>query len=480
MTERDLTRVLRGSVADVRLSPSARERILAETNGGYQMRHKWKIGLALVIAMLLMTAVAGAWSLSRDFFEKTAQLQYESGYYDDWNLEEKRGFVDIMAEYELIDRATAKELKSRSEDELDVWMAGRYGINGRTDVIGLTSIAEKELGKMVDWPNETWVWFNQIELRMGQLSSNDPNICVTPGEEAVPVEQAIEAAKEAIEADGGPTVGEMASAKAHWTYEIPVDDETRENARYYLRFELPDGGNVWAEVLRDGTVDVVQGGWQREAEENRPAADRLWDKEWDIEKAYREEHGLPEYFYGWPVEDKAAVAELWEPLYREAMLAGSEELLAAPAARALHAVVYTYGVPDEKALGQDEAAAIARGALTEVYGLPADLAELYDYKDFVFYYYSRGAGEEGHPAWEFQFNCTKTGRIKAAGFDPDKDYLIVVQVDAWTGTVLRCERQNGYVGDDPRVKAVKELLDTKGAPANWTDEEWAEYLPWPR
>lgn len=477
MTEKDLTRVLRGSVADVRLSPSARERILAETNGGYQMKHKWKAGLALVIALLLMTAVAGAWSLSREFFEKTAQLQYESGYYDDWSLEEKRGFVDIMAEYELVDKATAKELKSRDEAGLDEWMAGRYGINGRTDVIGLTSILETEMGEMLYWPNETWVWYNDMELRLGLKTRDDDRICVTPGEEAVIPEAALTAAREALAArDGGPAMSELTGAKAYWTYEVELGDTARENARYYIRFELADGSNLWAEVTRDGTVALTEGINSR--------ATGVWDTEsphfdayLQIELDYAEAHGLrySDERY-WPVADKAAVAALQEELVREAVMANSWELIPGE----LHQTVYTYGVPDENALPLEDALALARDAIIAIPALPEEAAQLYFELPEIVQYFTRGASDEGHPVWEIFFTCADPEKLAAYDLATDKNREIGVRVDAATGKVLRCEARLYGASEDERVQAVRELLDTKGAPDKWTDEEWTEYLPWPR
>lgn len=477
MTEKDLARVLRDSVSDVRLSPSVIARIQERTNGGRQMRHKWKAGLVLAIALLLATAVAGAWSLSREFFEKTAELQYESGYYDDWSLEEKRGFVDIMAEYGLVDQDAAKELKRRDEAGLDAWMAERYGVAGRTDVIGLTSILETEMGEMVAWPNETWVWYNDMELRLGLLTREDDMICVTPGEEAVPPETALAAAREAIAArDGGPSMSELAAAKAYWTYEVELGDKARDGARYYIRFELADGANVWVEVERDGTAALPEGINSRATGE--------WDTEsphFDaylrIERDYAEAHGLNcgDELY-WSVADKAAVAALQAELVKEAILANSWELIPGE----LHQTVYTYGVPEEGDLPLEDALALAREAILAIPALPEEAAQLYFEKPEIVQYFTRGASDDGHPVWEIFFTCSDPEKLAAYDLATDKNREIGVRIDAATGRVLRCEARLYGASEDERVQAMRELLDSKGAPANWTEEEWNEYLPWPR
>lgn len=468
MNEKDLTRVLTDSVADVRLSPSARENIRASVNGGYQMRSKWKVGLVLAIALLLATAVAGAWTLSRSFIEKTAELQLSSGYYDDWSLEEKRGFVDLMAEYELVDQDTARKLKGWDEEGLDAWMAVRYGVDGRTDVIGLTRIAEVELGSMETWSNDTWVWYTELELRTGQLSSMDPRICVVPGDEAVPPEAAIAAVKEAACQKTGMAMEAFASAQVYWTYEVEPEDTDREDARYFIRMEMSDGSNIWGEVLRDGTVDALQGAGLSGNTEQGDAPETLSARTWAIEKAYMQEHGLSDYWLGWPLEDRAALAVLEAPVYKEALLAGDEEM----SVGGIHAIVYTYGVPDEQAIPQEQALALARQAIADA-GVPEDVAARYVNDGHPCYYYTWGAAPQGHPAWEFGFWYE--------GEDLEEQALsMVVQLDAYTGEILQCAARTLAPIADGRVEAVMTLLEQKGAPENWSDEEWTAYLPWDR
>lgn len=257
MTEKDLIRVLKNSVGDVQMSPSSRAMIRAKTNASCHGISKWRVGLVLVIVMLMATAVAGAWSLSRRFFETTAQMEFQSGYYDEWSLQEKRDFVGLMAEYGLIDNATTKRLRRIPEDELDEWMGERYGINGRTDVITLIRIAEVNLGSMEYWSNDTWVWFNELELRIGQLSSMDPRVCVTPGEEALAPEAAIAVARQALAEAFDLPIETLENAPVYWTYEVEPEDAARDHAQYYIRFDLPDGSRAQSDVLRDGTVDDV-------------------------------------------------------------------------------------------------------------------------------------------------------------------------------------------------------------------------------
>lgn len=477
MTEKDLIRALSSSVADVRLSPSAKARIREQTNKGRQAQHKWRAGLVLAIALLLATAVAGAWSLSREFFEKTAELQFESGYYDDWSLHEKRGFVDIMAEYELLDSDAARNLKTLSEKDLDAWMADRYGIDGRTDVIGLVSVVETELGAMEHWSNDTWTWFNALELRIGQLSSKAPYICVIPGEEAVAPEVAIESAQKAGALSSGMSEAAFKAAQTYWTYEVLPKDAEREDARYFITFEFSDGSEGHAEVYRDGTVATVYGTWTTPEEYEAiewetthfDAYVQLWVR-------YAEEHGLDlSDDHRWPLEDKKALADLQEPIVKEALLANREELTPGE----LYQIIYGYGVPGEGVISQEEALEIASEALTEKFGLSQEVAAYYLRQEIWVDYLTRNASDEGHPVWSVFYWYTDRAELEVLGLGDD-DYSVGMRIDAVTGEVLSDSLLPYGVGDDPKVQAVQKLLDKKGAPANWTDEEWNEYLPWPR
>lgn len=460
------------------------------------MKHKWKVGLALVIALLLATAVAGAWSLSREFLEKTAVLQFESGYYDDWSLEEKRGFMDIMAEYGLLEGDEAKALKRLSEGDLDAWMAQRYGINGRTDTIGFMSIAEAEMGAMQSWPNETWVWYNDLELRMGCLSSPDGKICVTPGEEAVSPEQALTAAREAVEAQGGPSASELAAANAYWTYETHFEDDAHAFAKYYIRFELGEEDNIWCNVSREGTVERVDG-IREKAEMIAPetsesaavnvsaseSATGVWDVENPhfyaylmIQSAYVDEHGLERSKENqWSLEDKKAIADLQEPLVKEGILNNDWGLIPGE----LFQTIYGYGVPEGDVISQEEAIRIVEDSLTEIFGLSQKAADFYLRQEMWVDYLSRNASDEGHPVWMITYWIMDHEGKRAVGLkDDNRD--ICIHVDAVTGKVLDSELREYNVSADPKVMAMRELLKTKGAPANWTDEEWYAYLPWPR
>lgn len=171
-----------------------------------EKRVKKKIGAGFALAMLLMVLAAtalAAYAATQGFFADVAGIQLQGGYYDGWTLEEKEEVVRLMREYGVVsdmtawDAALAEQDEAKREAALDALFAERYGINGRTDVIGLTSILCTELGDIETWDMERKAWYTQLLLDAGLLYGDDDAFFM-PGEDAVPVDEAVATAKEAV------------------------------------------------------------------------------------------------------------------------------------------------------------------------------------------------------------------------------------------------------------------------------------------
>ena len=155
-------RVIDHSLSGIQEDPWMAQRVLnmaheTQGTGGIFVKKKLSVGLVLIMVVLL-SSVALAWSLSNQYFEDVAQLQFTSGYYDDWGWEEKQKMVGIMQEHGLITEKEATALST--EEAVDAYMIERYGINGRSDVIGLWSILETELGPINTWTLEQKAWYH--------------------------------------------------------------------------------------------------------------------------------------------------------------------------------------------------------------------------------------------------------------------------------------------------------------------------------
>lgn len=87
---------------DAAFERELRQRIRGLPQGKESQYMRRKTGLAVLLAALLAIALAAtalaAFAVSHGFFEEVARVQLESGYYDDWSLEDKEAIVRLMEE----------------------------------------------------------------------------------------------------------------------------------------------------------------------------------------------------------------------------------------------------------------------------------------------------------------------------------------------------------------------------------------------
>ena len=168
---------------------------------------KKKTGLALVLAAALLLALAAtalaAFAASQGFFADVARIQLEGGYYDGWTLGEKEQVVRLMKENGILTDAQAWDAAlhetdaQKRETALDALFAARYGVNGRTDVIGVDSILIKEKGPFETWSMEDKAWYSAMLEDIGLLGS-DAEVYMLPEEDAISVQEAERIAREAV------------------------------------------------------------------------------------------------------------------------------------------------------------------------------------------------------------------------------------------------------------------------------------------
>lgn len=327
--------------------PSLHHDVMTKIKGEEIVKKKISVGFALALAMLLVSAVALALGLSQQFFEDVATLQFESGYYDDWGLTEKQAMVHIMHENGIIDDAQAAAMTD--EASIDRYMIDRYGIEGRSDVIGLVSIFETELGSMSGWDQERWVWYCDLMVETGLMKAGgDQYFHYMPGDEAITEAEAISRAAAYIEADFSLPAGSLDQSTAMWHYLTDAADMfDRKYGRHYVSF---DGYEIW-----------LRPNGERWTEEDDLLASPY---DWEIRRMitdYKRENDLPNGLANFGPEHAAAcMAELLPVLHDN--IAGNPDYRDP---LGLWIASHTYGVPDDKAITQDEALAIAGSAIPD-------------------------------------------------------------------------------------------------------------------
>lgn len=171
--------------------PSLHHSIMQEIRGEKAVKKKLSVSLVFALVIMAISAVALAYTLSRQYFEDVAQLQFDSGYYDDWSWQEKQKMVEILQKHGLISKEEAGKMKT--EAAVDAYMIERYGIDGRSDTIGLWSILERELGEIRTWTLEQKAWYTDMQIEIGILTrDNDDFICALPEKDDLQPDAAVE------------------------------------------------------------------------------------------------------------------------------------------------------------------------------------------------------------------------------------------------------------------------------------------------
>lgn len=254
MTEQELRQTLRRSLTD-ELPMATRRAVLTRVRERKKpvMRSKFSIALIIMIVLMLLSTVALAVTLSREYFEDVAQLQFESGYYEDWGFEEKKMMVDILREYGLISEEQSKLLDT--EAEIDALMIERYGVEGsnRMDTIGLYSILEIELGLIETWSLEQRAWYSDMMMRTGLLKKGgEEGIFGIPEMNDVQPEEAISIAKAAIIDAFGLPEGALDNHRIELSFETDSNDWERNNLHYIINFWGDE--YYWCNITRDGRI----------------------------------------------------------------------------------------------------------------------------------------------------------------------------------------------------------------------------------
>lgn len=256
MTEQELRRALKRSLSD-ELPVEARRAVLAKVREKERpvMRNKFSVGLILAIVLMLASTVALAVTLSRQYFEDVAKLQFESGWYEDWGLEEKLAMVDILQEYGLITKEQAKEMDD--EESINAYMIARYGVEGsdRIDTIGIYAILDRELGEIHTWTLEQKAWYTDMMIRVGLLTKNsDDSIRAMPEKTDTQPNEAISIAKAAIIEAYGLEEDALDAHQVDIAFETHASDWERENLHYNINFWGEGLGYFGCSITRDGRI----------------------------------------------------------------------------------------------------------------------------------------------------------------------------------------------------------------------------------
>lgn len=206
---------------------------------------------AAVLALLAATALAIA-ALSGFFTEATA-LPLNSSYMENWSLGEKEAVAALLVQYDLPeDRAAWEDALQESsarrrEAALDALFIEHYAVtSGGRRNISLHSIMQQELGELdPEWSLEQKAAYSALESEF-ELGGADEDVNLLPGEDDIPREEAVQIAKDAIQAAFSFTDEQMENA-ALWELSFLVHRSELgvKPPYYFVCLAICDEANVW-------------------------------------------------------------------------------------------------------------------------------------------------------------------------------------------------------------------------------------------
>lgn len=176
--------------------------LLQEIKGETIVKKKISLSLVLALVLALVAVSALAVGLWKNYYNKMAQTEGETGYFDTWSGEKRADFVLDMAQEgvtfnpdaleKLADKNTTDTEKSSIATQL---LIEKYGF--REDTITAISIMEAEKGPLPRWSLEDKAKYTKMLQETGTLGS-DEEMYWLPEEGDLALEEAISLADKAI------------------------------------------------------------------------------------------------------------------------------------------------------------------------------------------------------------------------------------------------------------------------------------------
>lgn len=425
-----IQQIFDSALSGIQDDPWMAQRILnlAHREGETVVKKKLSVGLILLMIIVMSATAALAWTISRQYFEDVASLQSASGYYDQWCLEDKQTLVALMQKHGLINEEEASSLLT--EGAIDAFMTERYGAD---DALGLWAILETELGPIESWFLEDKAWYSEMQIASGlQTDISDEAVYALPDAADIQPDEAISLARAAI------IDAYQLTADALDQHQIEIcfqryPDEAFSDFHYDISFRGNSVADFYAcSLTRDGRImDSSMGELYRSpAESVQDKQQFLLENDLEVSQLftqYAQEHITGDmYFPFWPLEDKVAVTNMLRPIILENMA----EMPGYADQTNLYWVKHIYGLPDDKAISQEQAVALARKQLTLDFGLTEDQAALLD-RVGVFYEITDPAS----PLWKITLRIGENrDAATAAALPLDAHYRVVL--NAYTGQVV--------------------------------------------
>ncbi len=361
--------------AFIQPNPYLAQRVLNATNRERSITVKRKMPIVLIAAIvLMMTSVAAvaATMLWQDYVSQVKETEHELGDYADWP-ETRRirlakdivgmGYVESSGDTAVLDSETASEAeKAAAADHILLELTGLDDVKE----IHSTWITYTIMGHEDTWTPEQRVWWNGIITMYGDDGATDT--LIVPDGEVLSDADAIAIAARAVQEAYG--FDDETMAKLHPVANLYVTDQRPDYKRWDIQFtRYREGSSTYVEKVYSAIVDEygeVIGdpdvGMAHVAERAEAARQRDQEAVPEYVQVYLkymdEQESLP--FWAWTYQAKAAYSAEVLPLTQS--LESIRQDIA-------WTMMYRYGLPSSGEVPYEQALALARGVLAELYGL---------------------------------------------------------------------------------------------------------------
>lgn len=453
----DIRYAIDAQFSGVTKNTELRSNVLRQVRGEIVVKKKISMGFVLVLALILVAATAiAATLLWDDYAIRIKQTEQEKGYYEEWPAKDKINLVKALTEMGYIAESDeTKQLFDVSTTDADAHRIADQIIMNLTQRkvydISLIEITQSIWGPYVTWAPERKAWWQSIENMDGEPSP-DAIIMVMPEEDDLPEEEAVRIAKEANLKAFGLTEDYLDGGYKVYT-ELYVTPAKPEYRRWYVEIydiikeESAEGPSILKASMdaRTGTLiadpdkgSVLPEQWKKEYYNKPPVPEQLSHPLYAIMKKLSDEAGNVELWKR-TLEQKAAYSKEVNPVVKAILDSGD----LSPITTEDHvdnsiiaASTYTYGLPGDNDIPQEQALELATKAIRETYGLDESILALYKR---VYTFFDITNPEK--PLWRFILHPDE---ILWEDFDkefdnPQYDLRYRVEIDARDGAVVATE-----------------------------------------
>ncbi|MCH5287279.1 MAG: hypothetical protein J1E43_07650 [Christensenellaceae bacterium] len=430
--------------------PFLAQRVLNAANekGEVKMKRKISVGLAVILALMLMSVTALAAALLwQQQVVPMKEIEQTEGDYAGWPISQKqvliRALIDsgvITAGNEtdrLFDEATNEAEKHTIADQI------LLTLTGQTDVkeISVDIITYAVMGPTDTWTAEQRVWWQDVTQ---QFYGDDgaPDVLINASPEVISEADAIRIAKDALVTAYGWSQSTLDNALV--VADLYVTEQRPDYKRWNVQFKFyREGSDNYLErvyvvivdengqVVDDPDMGIIRPQASLEAETQLGRTNSaLYQTIYAM--AGRINSDLAS-FGVWPLELQSEYSEIVAPQVRAIVESGDLTPLIngeGPDLFVIAASKYTYGVPSDADMEQAPALAIAKNAMMEKFGLESSIVDLYGNISVYF-----DITDPSAPLWKFVFSPSSR-RAFPGGYDnPQSQLLYKVEINAQTGTV---------------------------------------------